>query len=85
MRTLAVADAFFFSFDFQHFFRMFYIHYIYYEHFYIRNSFKGALSGLEQFLATESSLKMMNALFISPQKALSILKIFNFCTDFLVM
>ena len=40
--------------------------------------FKGALSGMRQFLATESPLKMMrNALyFIS--KAVFVLKIFNF-------
>ena len=33
--------------------------------------FKGALSGLRQFLATKSLLKMMKMFFISPQKLFS--------------
>ena len=36
-----------------------YIIFMYFEHFYIVNSFKGPLSGLRQFVATESSLKMI--------------------------
>ena len=48
-------------------------------------SLKGALSGLRQFLATRSSLKMMkNALYFT-SKALFVLKIFMFFLDFLVM
>ena len=39
---------------------------------------KGALSGLRQFLATESSLKMMKNNFYFTLKALSVLKIFKF-------
>ena len=43
-----------------------------------RITFKGALSGLRQFLAAESPLKIMkNALYFT-SKALSILKIFKF-------
>ena len=42
---------------------------------------KGALSGLRQFLAAESALKMMkNAYFIS--KAVFVLKIFKFSLTF---
>ena len=43
-----------------------------------RSSFKGALSGLKQFLATESPLKMMKNAFNFTSKALSVLKIFKF-------
>ena len=39
--------------------------------------FKGALSGLRQFLATESPLKM-----ISPQKLFSFSRYLSFCLDF---
>ena len=39
---------------------------------------KGALSGLRQFLATESPLKMMRNAFYFTSKALSVLKIFKF-------
>ena len=39
---------------------------------------KGALSGLRQFLVTESSLKMMKNTFHFTSKALFVLKIFNF-------
>ena len=40
--------------------------------------FKGALSGVRQFLTTESSLKMIkNALYFT-SKALFVLKIFKF-------
>ena len=40
--------------------------------------FKGTLSGLRQFLATESSLKMMKNAFYVTSKALFVLKIFKF-------
>ena len=46
---------------------------------------KGALSGLRQFLATESPLKMMKNAFYFTSKALFVLKIFKFCLEFLVM
>ena len=46
-------------------------------------NFKGAHLGLRQFLATESSLKMMKNAFYLTLKALFVLKIF--CLDFLVM
>ena len=39
---------------------------------------KGALSGLKQFLATESPLKMMKNAFYFTSKALFVLKIFKF-------
>ena len=42
------------------------------------NDFKGALSDLRQFLATESPLKMMKTAFYFTAKALFILKIFKF-------
>ena len=48
-------------------------------------TFKGALSGLRQFLATENSLKLMKNAFYFISKALFVLKISNFCFDFLVM
>ena len=44
--------------------------------------FKGILSGLRQFLAAESPLKM---LFISHQKVFSFSRYFSFCLDFLAM
>ena len=47
--------------------------------------FKGAFSGVRQFLATESPLKMMKKFFYFPLKALFVLKILNFCLDFLVL
>ena len=40
-------------------------------------AFKGALSGLRQFLATESPLKMMKYAFYFTSEALFILKIFK--------
>ena len=40
--------------------------------------FKGILSGLRQFLATESPLKMMKNVFYFISKALFVLKIFKF-------
>ena len=43
---------------------------------------KGALSGLRQFLATESPLQMMKNAFYFTSKALFVLKIFKFCLDF---
>ena len=42
------------------------------------HSFKGALSGLRQFLASESPLKMMRNAFYFTSKALFVLKIFKF-------
>ena len=45
---------------------------------------KGALSE-RQFLATESSLKIIDNTFPFTLKALFVLKIFNFCLDILVM
>ena len=39
---------------------------------------KGLLSGLRQFLATETPLKMMPNTFYFTTKALFVLKIFNF-------
>ena len=47
--------------------------------------FTGALSSLIQFLATESTLKMMKNAFYFTLKALFILKIFKFFLDFLVI
>ena len=41
-------------------------------------AFKGALSGLRQFLATESTLEIMKNAFYFTQKALFFLKIFKF-------
>ena len=40
--------------------------------------FNGGLSGLRQFLATESPLKMMKNAFYFTRKALFVLKIFRF-------
>ena len=40
--------------------------------------FKGALSDLRQFLATDSSLKMMKNAFYFTSKALFVLKIYKF-------
>ena len=40
--------------------------------------FKGALSGLRQFLATENPLKMMKNAFYFTLKALYVLKVFTF-------
>ena len=45
---------------------------------------EGALSGLGQFLAIESPLKMLKNAFYFTPNALFFLKI-NFCRDFLVM
>ena len=42
------------------------------------SNFKGALSGLRQFLATESPLKTMKYAFYFTSKALFVLKIFKF-------
>ena len=47
--------------------------------------FKIALSGLRQFLTTESPLKMMKSAFYFTSKALSVLKIFKFLSSYLVM
>ena len=43
-----------------------------------RELLKGALSGLRQFLATESPLKMMKKAFYFTSEALFVLKIFKF-------
>ena len=43
-----------------------------------RNLFKGALSGLRQFLANKSPLKMMKNAFYFTSKAIFILKILKF-------
>ena len=43
------------------------------------------LSGLRQFLATTSPLKMVKSVFHFILKAPFVLKIFKFCLDFLVM
>ena len=43
-----------------------------------KDNLKGALSGLRQFLAIESPLKMMKNAFYSTSKALFVLKIFKF-------
>ena len=42
------------------------------------NYFKGALSGLRQYLATESSSKIMKNAFYFTSKALFVLKVFKF-------
>ena len=44
----------------------------------MKNVVKGTLSGLRQFLTTESSLKMMKNAFDFTLKALFVLKIFTF-------
>ena len=49
------------------------------------NVFKGALSGLWQFLATGSPLKLVKMLFISPQKLFLFSRCSNFCFDFFIM
>ena len=46
---------------------------------------KGALSGLRQFLGTQSPLKRWKVLFISPRKLFPFSRYLNFCLDFLVM
>ena len=48
-------------------------------------NFKGALSGLRQFLVIESPLRMMKNAFDSPQKLFSFSRYLSFCLDFLVM
>ena len=47
--------------------------------------FKDALSGLRQFLATESPLKMMKNAFYLTSKFLFSLRYLSFCLDFFVM
>ena len=46
---------------------------------------KGALSGLRQFLASESPLKMMKNAFIWTQKLFSFSRYLSFCLNLLVM
>ena len=55
------------------------------DHFKLKYLLKGGLSGLRQFLATESPLKIMKLLFTSPQKLISFSRYLGFCLDFLVM
>ena len=45
-------------------------------------AFEGAISGLKQFLETESLLKMMKNVFYFALKALFVLKVFKFLSDF---
>ena len=47
------------------------------------NPLTGALSGLRQFLATESPLKMIKMLFILPWTLFSFFRYFHFCSGFL--
>ena len=51
----------------------------------IYSMFKDSLSCLIQFLATQSSLKMMKNIFISPQKVFAFSRYLSFCLDFLVI
>ena len=51
----------------------------------LSQNLNGALSGLRQFLAAESPLKMMKNAFISPQKLFSFSRYLKFCLDFLVI
>ena len=51
----------------------------------LESLFKGSLSGLRQFLANESPLKMMKNAFYLTLKAPSFSKYLSFCLDFLVM
>ena len=46
---------------------------------------KGALSGLRQFLTTESHLKMMKMLLISTKRLFSFSRYLSFCLDVLVI
>ena len=48
------------------------------RHTHLTGFIKGALSGLRQFLALESPLKMMKKAFYFTSKALFVLKIFKF-------
>ena len=43
-----------------------------------KSSLKGALSGLREFLATESPLKTMKNVFCLTSRALFVLKVFKF-------
>ena len=51
----------------------------------LHRQLKGTLSGLRQFLATESPLKIMKNTFYFTSKALFVLKMLSFSFDFLVM
>ena len=53
--------------------------------FYVFEKKQGALSGLRQFLATESPLKMMKNVFYFMLKALSFSRYISFYHDFLFM
>ena len=47
----------------------------------VRNNLKGAISGLRQFLVTESHFKMMKNAFCFTSKALFVLKVFMFLSQ----
>ena len=47
--------------------------------------FKGALSGLRQFLATESPLKLMKKILFHLKKLFSFSRYLSFCHEFLVI
>ena len=51
----------------------------------INDTITGELSGLRQNLETKNPLKMMKNAFHCTLKSLFVLKIFEFCLDFLVM
>ena len=48
----------------------------------VKSLVKGTISGLRQFLATESLLKIMKNTFDFTLKALFVLEIFQFCSEF---
>ena len=52
---------------------------------FMQTIFKGVLLSLRPFLATESPLKIIKKLFISPQTDFSFSRYLSFCLDFLVM
>ena len=55
-----------------------------FAYFKVNRKFKGALSGLRQFLATKNPVKMMkNAFYFT--NLFSISRYLNFCLDFLVI
>ena len=51
----------------------------------MENYLEGALSDLRQFLVTQSPLKIMKMLFISPQKLFLFSRYLSFCLDFWVI
>ena len=48
----------------------------------VKSLVKGTISGLRQFLTTESLLKIMKNTFDFTLKALFVLEIFQFCSEF---